>query len=260
MGSILRAIFQFPVLQSVLRPVTRFFVAVIAVPTFRLFLRNVVRVQDLDKELEKDLEQWFRGSLVLLLATANLESALFGWVPPNLRSESGWIFVLLRLVLAVGVVEMMPDQELFAVIHPGPPRIDFKHPFAELKQKWGAIVWGVFCKYLNRTSPAFVIMTAILEGPVGWWCYGIAISQYLVIGLVTSRDKAMDVLAEFDRQVAKRRAKIVEEFDIHGDRAAGTVPAEGGGDRANSPAMPSADSGNGREAATSPQSPAGRNV
>ncbi|HEX6987794.1 MAG TPA: hypothetical protein VF170_20605, partial [Planctomycetaceae bacterium] len=48
---------------------------------------------------------------------------------------------------------------------------------------------------------------------VGWVCYGLAITQYLIIGLVTSRDKALDALSEFDRQVAIRRQQLVEEFE-----------------------------------------------
>ncbi|MCH8830110.1 MAG: hypothetical protein IID45_11090, partial [Planctomycetes bacterium] len=43
---------------------------------------------------------------------------------------------------------------------------------------------------------------------------GVAIVQYLIIGLVTSRDKALNVLSEFDRQVALRRREIIDEFDL----------------------------------------------
>ena len=49
---------------------------------------------------------------------------------------------------------------------------------------------------------------------VGWVCYLLAITQYLIIGLVTSRDRAMDVLSEFDRAVAQRRREIIEEFEL----------------------------------------------
>ena len=52
---------------------------------------------------------------------------------------------------------------------------------------------------------------------VGWVCYLLAITQYLIIGLVTSRDRAMDVLSEFDRAVAERRQELIEEFQIDGD-------------------------------------------
>lgn len=214
MGSIFRAILRLPLLEPILRPITRFLIGTIAIPLFRLFLKRVVRLQELDAELEKDLEQWFRGSLVLLVASANMEDALFGWVPLDLRGDQAWIGVALRLLLAVGVIEMMPDQELFAVIHPGPPKIEFRRFFSELREKWKAILWGLTCKQLNRASPVFVIMTAIFTGPVGWVCYGFAIVQYLIIGLVTSRDKAMDVLSEFDRQVAERRRQIIEDFDL----------------------------------------------
>ena len=49
---------------------------------------------------------------------------------------------------------------------------------------------------------------------VGWICYLMAIVQYLIIGLVTSRDRAVDVLNEFDRAVARRRQELIEEFSL----------------------------------------------
>ena len=214
MVSLFRALIRVPLLRPLLRPITRFLVGVIAIPLFRLFLKNVVRIHELDRELEKDLEQWFRGALVLLVASRNMEQALFGWVPLDLEGEQAWVGMLFRLLLAVGVIEAMPDQELFAVIHPGPPKIRWKSLFPEVRQKYRQILWGLLCKHLNRSSPVFVIMTAIFSGTVGWVCYVFAIIQYLIIGLVTSSDKAMDVLSEFDRQVAERRQKIVEEFEI----------------------------------------------
>jgi hypothetical protein len=52
---------------------------------------------------------------------------------------------------------------------------------------------------------------------VGWVCYLMAITQYLIIGLVTSRDRALDVLSEFDRAVARRRNELIEEFKLEGN-------------------------------------------
>jgi hypothetical protein len=52
---------------------------------------------------------------------------------------------------------------------------------------------------------------------VGWVCYLAAITQYLIIGLVTRRDKALDMLSEFDRAVADRRKELVEEFVEEGN-------------------------------------------
>ena len=60
---------------------------------------------------------------------------------------------------------------------------------------------------------------------VGWCCYLLAITQYLIIGLVTSRDRAMDVLSEFDRAVAVRRKQLMEEFEIPEDVAANQAAA-----------------------------------
>jgi len=218
-----------------LRPLLRILVGVVAVPVFRFFLRKVVRLQELDRELEKDLEQWFQGSLVLLVATANMEDALFGWVYPDPQAvgEFAWVVMGFRIMLAIGVIDYMPDQELFAVIHPGPPKLKFSRKygiFREIREKFRAICKGYLCKHLNQSSPVFAILAAIATGWVGWVCYGIAILQYLIIGLVTSRDKALDVLSEFDRQVAIRRRDLIEEFELS-DRPASpesatALPAE----------------------------------
>lgn len=215
-----------PALRPLLKPCTRFLVGVIAIPLFRLFVRRVVRLQELDKELEKDLEQWFRGSLLLLVASANMEHLLFDWVPLDLDDRHAWVAVAFRLLLAIGVIEGMPDQALFSVIHPGPKPLKF-----DRRQAWFGLgdqvkpyLRGMACQHLNRSSPVLAIMTAIFGGnpavegeyvhwAVGWACYGLAITQYLVIGLVTSRDKAIDALAEFDRQVARRREELIEEFE-----------------------------------------------
>lgn len=227
MGFLVRLLLPGPVLRPLLKPLTRFLVGVIAIPLFRLFVRRVVRVHELDQELEKDLEQWFRASLLLLVATANMEHLLFDWVPLDLDDGHAWVAVAFRLLLAIGVIEGMPDQALFSVIHPGPKRLRFsrKRPWFGLKDQIKPYLRGMACQHLSRSSPVLAIMTAIFGGnpavegqqahcTVGWVCYGLAITQYLVIGLVTSRDKAMDALAEFDRQVAQRREELVEEFDV----------------------------------------------
>jgi hypothetical protein len=199
--------------KTLFRPLARFVVGLIAIPLFRLFMRRVVRLQELDAELEKDLEQWFRASLVLLVATRNMEETLFGWF--QIGDEWSWILMGLRIMLAIGVVELMPDQDLFAIIHPGPAKVEWTRQ--GMRKLW-ATRWqfckGFICKHLNRSSPVFAIMAAIAPGRVGWACYLLAITQYLIIGLVTSRDKAIDVMSEFDRQVAERRRELAEEFDV----------------------------------------------
>lgn len=208
------------ILRPILKPLTRLFVGVIAIPIFRLFLKRVAKLDRLDAELEKDLEQWFRASLLLLVATANMEQFLFGWVPLDLQGDQAWIGVGLRLLLAIGVIEAMPDQELFSIIHPGPPKIKMSRRVCQdiWKRRW-AFLKGLLCQHINRSSPVLAIMAAIFGGEpgttawtVGWVCYGIAIAQYMVIGLVTSRDKALNVIGEFDRKVADYRAELLEEF------------------------------------------------
>ncbi len=217
-GGFFRMLMGVPFLRPIMRPFTRFLVGMIAVPLMRLFLRKVVRVSNLDEEMEKDIEQWFRGALVLLVATRSFETWLFGVEEDmSLRSEWGWVILGFRLLLAISVVEMMPDQELFAVIHPGPPKLnlDWKYGiFREIREKKKEIIKGFICQHLNRSSPVFAILAAIVPGNAGWFCYGMALIQYLIIGLVTSRDKAMDVLSEFDRQVAQRRRELIDEFHI----------------------------------------------
>ncbi len=213
-------LFNFAILRPILKPITRLFVGFIAIPIFRLFLKRVARLDRLDAELEKDLEQWFRASLLLLVATANMEQFLFGWVPLDLQGDQAWIGVGLRLLLAIGVIEAMPDQELFSIIHPGPPKIKMSRRICgDLWRKRRAFLKGLLCQHINRSSPVLAIMAAIFGGEpgtvswtVGWVCYGLAIAQYMAIGLVTSRDKAMDVIGEFDKRVADYRAELVEEF------------------------------------------------
>lgn len=287
-----------PLFKSVLRPITRVLVGLIAIPIFRFIMRKVFRLQDLDDELEKDLEQWFRGALLLLAATANMEHLLFGWVDRlDWMDRMDWLTMGLRLMLAISVIEAMPDQELFAVIHPGPPKI--KPGRSALKTFW-RLKWsflkGFVCQHLNRSSPVLAMMAAIvgaqlltlsdadrakvdnanlvvntyclqfgsctpMQAPlamgayyvqsydernkltevsqlnsdirrhqerwiVGWCCYLLAITQYLIIGLVTSRDRALDVLSEFDRAVAERRRELIEEFQIEDDHQSPAAETE----------------------------------
>lgn len=293
MGGIFRALMNLPLFKSVLRPITRVLVGVIAIPIFRFIMRKLFRLQDLDDELEKDLEQWFRGALLLLAATANMEHLLFGWMERlDWMERMDWLTMGLRLMLAISVIEAMPDQELFAVIHPGPPKIK---PGRSVFRTFWRLKWqflkGFVCQHLNRSSPVLAMMAAIVGaqllsataadrvnvetadlihwtycqqvGPclpvqslvnmepheahtaitelarlnseshrdlerrhrerwiVGWVCYLLAITQYLIIGLVTSRDRALDVLSEFDRAVAERRRELIEEFQIEKEDVGG---------------------------------------
>ncbi len=209
----LTVIMKLPVVRSFIR----LLLGVIAIPTFRVFMRKVVRLQDLDEELEKDLEQWFRASLVLMAATANMEDLLFFWLTgDHIRFNLDWLVLGGRILLAVGVIETMPDQELFSISYPGPPHLKFRRGkiLMTLKENWRPYVKGLACQHINRSSPVFAILSTIFHGPAGWVFYVIAIIQYLIMGLVTSRDHALDVLGEFDRQVKIRRRELVEEFDI----------------------------------------------
>jgi hypothetical protein len=216
MGSLLRLLLHLPFVK----PLMRFVLGMIAIPLFRMFLRHVIRLREMSPELEKDLEQWFKGSLILLVATRNMETFLWDWISTTSSDSADLIknpFLLAgRLMLAVGVTELMPDQALFTIIHANPP------PLKPIKDKgWKAwrrqFLWmlkGTVCKHLDRSSQVFAIMTAIFPGVIGWICYGMAIGQYLIIGLVTSRDKALDVLGEFEKQVQLQREWLIDELSL----------------------------------------------
>ncbi|MCY2962663.1 MAG: DNA topoisomerase I [Planctomycetota bacterium] len=244
-------------LSSLLRPLVRIVVGLIAIPLFRLFMRRVVRWDKFDAELTKDIEQWVRGCLLLLLATANVEFALVtsmssvlhhdvpaehydvnqlidagpvenmeadpvkeegGNRTPPKRSRWAWISLALRLLLAMGVIEAMPDQALFAIIHPGPSKLLLpagRRIQAAREQFW-PYCKGLLCRHLDRSSSVLAILSVIIGGKTyveaGWICYFAACAQFLIIGLVASRDKAIDVLSEFDKAIQGRREELLQEF------------------------------------------------
>ena len=280
LGSLFKIILDLPILREILKPFTRLIVGLIAIPIFRFILKRVFRLHTLDKELEKDLEEWFRGALLLLAASANMEHLLFWWVQNvDWLDRADWFTMGLRLMLAIGVIEAMPDQELFSVMHPGPPKMKKgENVFRQIWRQKRKFLKGIACRHLNRSSPVLAMMCAIVGAQlpsmdehradiarhdfvigwscceqfsmalplqslvsatqvcrvmpeiaamkreidqferrrerwmVGWVCYLMAITHYLIIGLVTRRDKALDMLSEFDRAVADRRKALVEEF------------------------------------------------
>lgn len=216
-------------LTLVLKPITRLLVGVIAIPLMRSLRKRVPGIKQWDAELEKDIDQWFRGSLLLLVAMKNTETWLMTWInrileawalgqggsiePPEIDLNK-WYITAGRLLLAIGVIESMPDQELFSIIHPG-PKLKFlrgKSLCANLQEQWRPCLRGLLCQHLNRASPLFAILTVFYGGLIGWIFYVLAIVQYLIIGLVTSRDKALDALSQFDRAVAERRREILDEL------------------------------------------------
>ncbi|MDZ4687011.1 MAG: DNA topoisomerase I [Planctomycetaceae bacterium] len=213
MGELIQLLLPTKLLALLMKPFVRLIISLIAAPLCRLFLHRVVRKKEMDAELERDITLWLRGSLLLLIATANMEGVFFKWVPPEFRDEKIWL-IALRLMLAIGVIEGMPDQALFAIIHPGPPKpdIDRRRPWASLREYLPKFGWGILCQHFNRSSPVLAILTVFFQGPIGWICYGLALTNYLIIGLVSSRDRAIDVLQQFDRAVAEQRKELVEEL------------------------------------------------
>ncbi len=180
-------------------------------------------MQTNDEELERDLEHWFRGAFLLLVATANLEGYFFEWVPWH----RDWPTTGLRLLLAVGVIESMPDEDLFPLVHRGPPKIRLTAAgLAEAWRRRKAVIKGLGVLHLKRSSPVFVIMCVVFGGPpgtanfaVGWWCYGLALVQYLIIALVTDRRRAAGLLAAIDPDH--------QESAGHADRVRGAAGSSG---------------------------------
>lgn len=223
MFGLFRNLLGMKVIQPMLKPVLRLVIGLIAIPVFRFLMRNVFRLQEMDEEMEKDLEQWFKASLVLLFSTKNMEQTFEGLLIvliPYLDGGSDQLSTIatgMRLMLVIGVVEMMPDQELFSIIHPGPPKLKYdreKSIWRNIRDQFYPFAKGMVCQHLNRSSPVFAFLAAIAEGTAGWICYGFAITQYLIIGLVTSRDRALDALTQFDRAVAERRKELMSEFQL----------------------------------------------
>lgn len=215
MGTLLRMFLHLPLVK----PLLRFLLGAIAIPLFRIFLRRVIRLREIDAELEKDLEQWFKGTLLLLVATRNMEAFLFDWV--NKAPDDGqWVsnpwIAAGRLMLAIGVTEVMPDQALFTIIHANPPPLkSTRHKgWRGWMERLRWMIKGMICKHLDRSSQVLAIMCAIFPGWVGWLCFGLASLQYLIIGLVTSRDKAVDVLNEFEKQVHLQRQWLLDELHL----------------------------------------------
>jgi len=209
---IVSGIFQNLVFKPILRPVFRVLTGALAIPAFRFLMRRLLRRKQLSKEMERDLEMWFRGAVILLAATANLEDFLFGWLPWH-KTEDPWLTMLLRLLLAIGVIEGMPDQDVFGILHHGPPKAKWtsRSGWKEMWRNRRAFVRGLGVLHLKRSSPVFVIMTVIFgnapgtrEFTVGWVFYGLAVVQYLIIGLVTERDRIAGLLQQFDQCVEVR--------------------------------------------------------
>lgn len=219
MFELINLLFPAKLLALTIKPLVRLILGLIIAPLFRLTLHRVIK-KELNAELEKDLAEWIRGSIFLLVASANTESFFFHWVPPQFREEHVWLLAT-RLLLAISVIEGMPDQALFSIIHPGPPKphIERGRIFVSLWSYIPQFFFGLLCQHLNRSSPVLAILTVFVDGRAGWICYGLAIFNYLIIGLVSSKDKALNVLQKFDRAVAERRQEIIEELPLHDDPA-----------------------------------------
>ena len=208
-------------LRTVIKPISRLVAGIVAARIIRFVLKRVGKVKVLDHELERDIEMWFRASLVLLLATANMEHLFFGWIPFDLHDRYSSIGMALRLLLVMGVIETMPDQEFFSVLHRGPKwEPPGKRFFARVWAARKSLFAGMFNQHIKRSSPVLAILAAIFGGErgsdawaIGWMCYTMALVQYLYIALVTSSDKAKDALAKFDEQMRAMRSDLKEAIE-----------------------------------------------
>jgi hypothetical protein len=149
-----------------------------------------------------------------------MEHLLFGWVPPDFLGDERWLGAFFRLLLVIGVIELMPDQALFSVLHSGPLNLPIgKRLFHDLwndRVNWIKKIGSV---HLNRSSPVLAMMSAIFGGEpdapgstIGWICYVLAIVQYLIIALITSTDKAGNLIEKYDKAIGKQREDLVDEF------------------------------------------------
>ncbi len=216
---VVSGIFRNLLFKPVLRPVFRLLTGALAIPLFRFIARRCFRGRTLTGEMQRDLERWFRGAVILLAATANLEDFLFGWLPWH-KSEDPWLTMLLRLLLAIGVIESMPDQDVFSILHRGPPKAKLTTR-AGWSEFWGRrfdFLRGLGVLHLKRSSPVFVIMTVIFGGAmgtrefvIGWVFYGLAVTQYLIIGIITQRDRLDGLLRQFDVSAEEIRKGLERE-------------------------------------------------
>lgn len=204
------------IFKPVLRPLFRILTGALAIPLFRFIARRCFRGRELSGEMQRDLETWFRGAVILLAATANLEDFLFGWLPWH-KSEDPWLTMLLRLLLAIGVIESMPDQDVFSILHRGPPKakLGSREGWRRFWRQRREFLRGLGVLHLKRSSPVFVIMTVIFGGPmgsrefaIGWIFYALAVVQYLIIGLITERDRLDGLLKHFDQSAEEIRREI----------------------------------------------------
>lgn len=225
--------------NPILRPVFRILSGLVAIPVFRFLLKRVFHVRASDGELERDLENWFRGAVLMLAATANLEDFLFGWLPWYAQAEETvWQTLLLRILLAIGVIESMPDEDVFSILHRGPPKLHLTGK-AGWREAWAQrrdVLRGIWIMHLRRSSPVFAIMAVIFGGPpgtlrhmVGWWCYGFATAQYLIIAVITQRDRIAGLLEAFARENAEPGGNAV----IPPGAAASAVVCDGDEDDPN---------------------------
>ncbi len=214
---IFAGIFSNLIFKPILRPIFRILSGALAIPAFRFVMRRLLHRKKLSTEMERDLEQWFRGAVILLAATANLEDFLFGWLPWH-KSDDPWLTLMLRLLLAIGVIESMPDQDIFAILHHGPPKAKWtsRSGWKDIWRRRREFLRGLWIMHLKRSSPVFVIMTVTFgstpgtrEFVVGWIFYGLAVAQYLIIGLITERDRIAGLLAQFDQSADAIRKEIM---------------------------------------------------
>lgn len=206
------------IFKPVLRPILRLISGLVAIPLFRFLLKRIFKVKANDAEMERDLEMWFRGAVLLLAATKNFEDFVFRCLSWETEHHIVWQTMLPRLLLAVGVIESMPDEDVFSILHRGPPKLKLttRAGLADAWHRRGEVLRGLAILHLRRSSPVFVILAVVFgndpgrpEFVVGWWCYSFAVAQYLIIAFITQRGRIAGLLESFDRKASALRHEIV---------------------------------------------------
>jgi len=162
-------------MATLLRPLIRLLVGFIAIPLFRLFLRRVGAFEA--ARCRAHQESRTVGPAVRCCcswATDNFEYAVFGEYLSDWKHQYIWLSLGLRLLLAVGVIESMPDQALFSIIHPGPERLLFPkgQRIKAAREQFWPFCKGMFFRHLDRSSSVFAIMAVIFGLPrssIGRW-------------------------------------------------------------------------------------------
>ena len=194
--TLLAVLRELPLYESIISPFFRLILRWLTWPLVRLTLHIVnldrrTRSPETRERVQSMLEHWLRGAVFLLAASRNMEEVLFGWVPLFAQGEERWIAFAGRLMLASTVVEAMPPDPVDVLRRKR--RCGFRELLIWFRSPrkawriWQPDLFRLLMRHLSRSSPVLVILTTIAPGWVGWVSFGLALSQYLAVGIITCR-------------------------------------------------------------------------